>query len=355
MQSVLLGAALLIGTIVGAGVFSLPYAYSLAGFPLGVLSLIIAEVLLISTSLFLVEMGRRGDEIPDILERYLGKIGKFLTSISLILLTVGAISAYNRGIGESLEILTGLKKEFLMALIIFFIATLSCFGIRSIAGSEGILVSFLVAFMIFLSVFMIENINIKNLRYINPKYFFYALGASIFAASGYSAVPELLKIGDKRKGYISILLAHIFVFLLYFLFSMAFVGNFGKNTKQLAVENLTGSLEIFGLITAVIAMLTSYIALAFVLYNVYKDSLKIPWHISLILTFVLPYFIAFFTGAGFADLISTTGGIAMPLTGLLVGLSYWKHSRKRLGKFIGFTNAGIYTILLIETIVRMIL
>lgn len=347
--------ALLVGTIVGAGVFSLPYAYSLAGFPLGVISLIIAEVLLITTSLFLVEMGRKGDEIPDILERYVGRFGKILSGFSLILLATGAISAYNKGIGESLEILTGVRKEFLMAVIAVFIAVLSYLGIRSIAGSEGVLVFFLVIFMILLSISMVGDIKVDNLRYINPKYFFYALGASIFAASGYSAVPELLKIGDKRKCFIAILLAHIFVFLLYFLFSISFVGNFGKNLKQIAIENLGGSLEAFGLITAAVAMLTSYMALAYVLYNVYKDSLNMPWYISLVLTFLIPYLIAFFTRAGFADFISATGGIAMPLTGFLVGLAYWRYSRKKLGRFLGFTNAGIYLVLLIETIIRMMI
>ncbi len=352
MYDILLGSALLIGTIIGAGVFGLPYTFMLAGFPLGVLSLIIAEILMIITSLLLIEMGRKGDEIPDILERYIGRWGKALTSISLIFLTVGAISAYNQGIGESLEILFGISRWITLPILIIFMSLLSFRGIRSVAKGEGILVSFLIVFMLSLSIFLLPNVRVENLRYINPRYFFYALGAAIFAVSGYSAVPELLKIGDKRKGYIAVLLAHLFVFFVYIFFSMAFIGNYGKSLSQLAVENLSGALEILGLLTAVVAMLTSYMALGFVLYNVYKDSLKIPWQISLILTYVIPFFISMFSGAGFADIISITGGIAMPLTGTLVGLAYMRYSKGKLGRFLGFSSAGIYFVLLLETILR---
>ncbi len=355
MKDIFLGAALLIGTIIGAGVFSLPYSYSLSGFPLGVLSLIIAEILLIITSLLLVEMGRKGEEIPDIIERYLGKFGKYMTSLSLILLAVGAISAYNRGIGESFEVLIGIDGKIIMAFIAFFVAFLSYKGVRSVVGSEGLLVVFLILFMVFLTLIALPDIKVENLKYINPRYFFYALGASIFAASGYSAVPELLKIEDKRKCVVAVLLAHLFVFILYFSFSMAFVGKFGKSVRQIAVENLEGYIKEIGLLTAAMAMLTSYISLAFVLYNVYKDSLRIPWYFSMLLTFVLPYIIAFFSRAGFADIISMTGGIAMPLTGLLVGLAYWKHSKDVLGRFLGTAVSGIYIVLLVETFARMML
>ncbi|GAI14239.1 unnamed protein product, partial [marine sediment metagenome] len=102
--------AVLIGTVIGAGIFGLPYAFAKVGYIPGLFYLLVFAVVFLITNLCYGEVVLRTKdelEMPGYVQRYLGKWGKWLIAISLILGIYGALIAYVIGVGGFLHAILG--------------------------------------------------------------------------------------------------------------------------------------------------------------------------------------------------------------------------------------------------------
>ena len=79
VKKAILAASTLIGTIIGAGIFGIPYVVVKSGFPIGLTHILIIAILTIITMLYLGEIALRTKEnchLAGYAEKYLGKKGK---------------------------------------------------------------------------------------------------------------------------------------------------------------------------------------------------------------------------------------------------------------------------------------
>src|SRR3989344_6575338 len=261
------GLATLSGTIIGVGLFSLPYIASKVGLWLMLAYLLTLGSLVILIHLFFGELALKTPDfkrMPGFAKIYLGSWGEKTAIISTILGLFGALLAYLIVGGEFLENL--LSPIFggtnLLYTILYFAAgaALIFFGIKIIAKIE--LWGLLLFFLILLAVFFrgMPSLKIENL-FPSPdlNYLFLPYGAILFSLWGATLIPEVEETLGERKGLLKkiIIAASIIPLIVYLFFIFLILGITGPQTTESALaglKNLLGngvvsSLFLFGILT----------------------------------------------------------------------------------------------------------
>jgi len=179
--------AILTGTIMGVGLFSLPYITA----KVGILTMLFISHIrrrdYFNSDFFYGEIALRTKglhRLPGYTEKYLGKRAKIVAFISSSLGLTGAILAYliigGRFLGAILQSCFG-SSDFVYVLIFFSAgAILTYFGISSIAKVEFfllILFFFILGFIFYKGFWVV---NIENLFNFDIKYLFLPYGAILF-------------------------------------------------------------------------------------------------------------------------------------------------------------------------------
>ncbi len=311
----LLSISVLIGTMVGAGIFGLPYVITKSGVIPGLFYFLILGGAIVLVHLFLGEIVLRTKEkqrLPGFAGRYLGEKGKILITISTVLGIVGALLAYIIISGDFLNIIFGFDGIY-FNLLFWFILTYFIFrGIKSIAPTEFFLNIgfFFVIFLIFC--FALPKIDLQNFNLINLEHIFLPYGVILFSLIGLPAVPiigEILKTKTEKKKLKKIIIFSIsIVIILYFLFSIAVIGVSGQHTSSDALQGLIPFLGekiiILGAVFGILAAATSFLILGNYLKNTLFYDYKIPRYISAAIACGLP--LALFL-IGFREFISVIG------------------------------------------------
>ena len=132
--------ATLIGTIIGAGIFSIPYVFAKAGFLVGTINLIVlgAAVLLLYFYTGEIVLRTKGNhQLTGYARRYLGKTGKGLMTFSIMFAIYGALVAYTIGVGKALAAIFGLAYTMPFSIAFFIIAALAIYtGLKAVKESE---------------------------------------------------------------------------------------------------------------------------------------------------------------------------------------------------------------------------
>lgn len=368
--------AVLIGTIVGAGVFGIPFVAAQSGFLIGAVFLIVLTGVSLLIHLIYGEIVCRTKEkhrLVGYAEYYLGKKGKVVITFSVLFGLYGALLVYIIISGEFLStifspVLGG--SAFVYSLIFFAVGALAIFkGLALIERLELVMALFLilVVFLIFFS--GLPNLDVSNLKTINLKYFFLPYGVILWALGGGSAIPEIkeiLKKDGKRYKKI-IILGTVIPAILYLLFMFIVVGVTGADTSPEAIEGLIGSLGkgmiILGAIFGALAAMTSFFVVGLVLKKVFWYDYKINKHLSWFLACSIPL-IGFLLGLrAFIPIIGFLGVILGAVNGTAIVLIYKK--AKKLGnrepeyslkipKVITYALIGVFILGLIYQIIYFV-
>ena len=368
--------AVLIGTIVGAGIFGIPFVAAQSGFLIGAVFLIVLTGVSLLIHLIYGEIVCRTKEkhrLVGYAEYYLGKKGKVVITFSVLFGLYGALLVYIIISGEFLStifspVLGG--SAFVYSLIFFAVGALAIFkGLALIERLELVMALFLilVVFLIFFS--GLPNLDVSNLKTINLKYFFLPYGVILWALGGGSAIPEIkeiLKKDGKRYKKI-IILGTVIPAILYLLFMFIVVGVTGADTSPEAIEGLIGSLGkgmiILGAIFGALAAMTSFFVVGLVLKKVFWYDYKINKHLSWFLACSIPL-IGFLLGLrAFIPIIGFLGVILGAVNGTAIVLIYKK--AKKLGnrepeyslkipKVITYALIGVFILGLIYQIIYFV-
>ena len=329
----LIAVALIISTVIGAGVFGVPYAFSKSGFFIGTLHLIIVGGMVTIMTLFMGEVVLRTKETSQftgLAEKYLGKWGKWLMFGSMFFGIYGALIAYLVGIGDSLAHLFGGIP--LMYILIFFIfaATIVFMGLKTIGKVGLVLVILIIAIFVSISIVLTPTVNVENLKYVKPAYAMIPYGVVLFATLGYSVIPEVeMVLKNQKKNMLYAILAAMGICLgLYLFFSFAIVGNFGTEVAEIATESLTGNLNVLGTLVVVFAMSGTFLILSLVLKHVLTIDLKINKIVSWAIVCFIPLAIVVFLSPSFIKAVGITGTYSGGLTGILCAMMV-RSARKR--------------------------
>lgn len=317
-----IATALIICTVIGAGVFGIPYAVSQSGFWYGILNLVLVGFFVTMMTLYMGEVVLRTKSVrhfAGLAGKYMGQPGKYLMLISVILGTYGALIAYMLGVGNSIANLIG-GNSFMYSMIFFALAsTAILFGLRMISRIELVLAGSLIFILSAVSITLLPQANIANLSYLNSARIFAPYGVILFACLGYSIIPEVeIMLGnEKKKMFKSIALAMAISLTIYALFTTGMVGVYGKDVSQIATGSLTGILFILGNIVAIVAMSGAFLSVGTVTKDTWQLDFKIPRLIAWVLACFVPLGFVVITSPSFFTAVEYTGVYAGGLTGIL--------------------------------------
>ena len=333
-------AAILAGTTIGAGILGLPFIAAKAGFLTALLVIIVLGIVVLYLNLMLGEIALSSSEVHQLTglaNLFLGRNGKRLMAIALMVGAYGAILAYLIGIGKTLTAIFN-GPAIVYSLIVWLLVSFLVFkGIDLVAGVELAVASFVVLLVIVMGLASLHHINISNLAVFDVKKIFLPFGVVLFAFSGFAAIPEMVEELNKDRDKLkkSVLIGFSAPFLLYLLFPFYVVGVTGVNTTEVATVGLGNALgeafNVFGNLFAFLAMLTSFIALSFALFEMYLYNFNFKKPLSLTLSTLLPLamFLIVSNIARFHQVLNYTGAITGTLTAIVLVAMLPKARQKR--------------------------
>ena len=326
------------GTIIGVGIFALPYITSKVGFLVMLAYFLILGTLAILVHLFLGEISLKTPDLrrlPGFAKIYLGKWGERISFSSNIFGIFGSILAYLIIGGEFLNgffspIFGG--NNLLYTLLYFILGSiLIFFGIKIISKIEfwGLILFFLILIAIFFQ--GKPYLRTENL-FISPqsKYLFLPYGAVLFALWGAVLIPGIEEmLGDNKKYLKKIIptaiIAAIIVYLFFIYLILGITGPQTTKSAMIGLQKILGTkIAGLGLFFGFLTTFTSFVALGMYLRNVFIYDLKLEKNLSWLITCFLPLALFLAGIKSFIYIISFIGGVTVGIDGILILLMYRK-------------------------------
>ncbi len=350
---------ILSGLIIGAGMFAIPYSFAQAGFWLSITEFIILSGFVLFLHIIYSEIVLHTEQqhrLPGYIKTYLGNNAYCFTTFSSLFGVTGTLLIYSI-LGSSFitnilkivgwESVSNLQPIIIISILSLLVGVITLFSLDKEALINGLLTFLLIGFIIFLIVRLLPNIQITNFTPSNFNNVFLLYGVLLFALNGVTAVPEVITILNKNKRLTrwAIILGSLIPALLYFLFSLSMVGNYGAATSQDAISGLSNlnnkSMLIIGNMVGLLSILTSFIVLSLNMQSLLVLDLKFNKKIAWLLVSFSTIFLYTIGLNDFIKIMSFVGTIFGGIdTLLLVGcfykiktqngnkLSWWSYSWK---------------------------
>lgn len=332
--------SVLLGTIIGVGIFGLPFAAQKAGF-FAVLFYLILMSALVSWihciyAKIIIET-KTIHRLPGYVEEYLGSFWKYFIFIIILIGMIGSSIAYIIIGGEFLCNLFSPAFGGSLAIysVIFFLpsALLVFKGIKMIANFELILSAILLIILAVLCWKASPFINLQNLNTFSLNSIFFPYGVVLFSLWGSNVIPELREIVGKKSLMKVIISGVVLSALIYVLFVFAILGSSGANTSKDAISGLEGLLGkgitslgfAFGIITCFTSLVTLSLSFKKTLWCDFKVNKNIAWGIACF----LPLAIFFLGVKKFIPVVAFTGAVSLGLEAFILILLYKKFLKRR--------------------------
>jgi len=333
------------GTIIGVGIFGLPYVAMKAGFWVVVLYFLFLTGVAIVIHLMYGEASlgcKTLHRLPGVVEEYMGRRWKNFAFLMTGLGLLGALLAYLIVGGE---FLTSFFSPYfggsaLIYTLFFWISgTFLIFrGIKSISLIEFLL---LIVFLGILAMFFVKAspfIDVENFKNINLKFFTLPYGVVLFSLWGINMVPEIKEIlrGNRRQLRWVIISGILLSAITYLFFIYTILGASGANTSKEAISGLAFTLGdgiirlgfLFGIITCFTSFLTLGLTLKKILWYDFHLNPRLSWFIACF----LPLFLFLIGLRAFIDIIGLTGAVAVGSMGIIVVFLYREFLKKKLAR-----------------------
>jgi tyrosine-specific transport protein len=327
--------ATLIGCIIGAGVFAIPYAVAQSGFMTGLIIIIILGFSTLMINLYMGEICLRtpgNHSLPSLAGKYLGRPYKQIMKTAMIIGIFGGLIAYIIGSGTTAASLTGVSTWIcsliftgLMGLVLYFDINL----LEKIELLFVIFIGILLTGIIFMS---ISDVNITNLTVFQPAKVLFPFGVILFAYSGIVAISEMKEELGENKHLLkkAIIIGSLIPMILYIIFSLIVVGVTGGETTEIATIGLGqvvgNHILLIGNLFVLFAMGTSFITTGYALKQTFMEEFSWSHNISWAIVIIIPMIIAISGITGFFSTLDLTGALA---SGSIYILSILMHRRSQ--------------------------
>ncbi|MDP2709455.1 MAG: aromatic amino acid transport family protein [bacterium] len=330
-KNYLLAIATLMGTIIGVGLFAIPYITAVSGVLPLIFYIIILAVIQNYLHLLYAEivLSTRGSHrLPGYMEKYNGRPGKLITLIVTVLSDYGAMLAYiivgGLFLHQLLAPIFGGSLIMYASALFFFEALIVLFGIRLIAGTEFIMTGLLILIIALIGWKGLDFIKPENYTLINWRNVFLPYGPIFFAISGMAAIPDVCKLMAREKNKIKSVIAwgtYLSAFLVL-VFALIITGITGAGTTP---DTLTGLGLIFGdgiikisLLFGLLAVVTSMICIAQASREVFWWDFKFNKNLAWALACFAPFLIYLAGVRDITKVVSLTGALAGGILGVVV-------------------------------------
>jgi len=335
MFDLILAISVLVGTIIGAGIFVLPYAAFQSGFIIFGVQLAILFIVILFLHLFYGEIVLKTPgkhRLVGYVEKYLGKNFKTLASVVSISGFYGTLLVFLSLGGYFTNILFknffSIDNFFLSALFFYFLGCLFLLlKIRFLAKIELILSTILLGIILTISAILADKISPQNLLSLNFKNMFLPYGIIMFALSGASAIPEIKEF--IKKDFFKIIFWGTFIpAVSYFLYALSVAGALGKETTK---DSIGGLAEKFGdgiislmTVFGIASIFSSFITIGDNLKKVFWYDFKLPHFLSWFLVIIVPLILFLFKFYEFVFIMALVGALSLGAEGILIILVHNK-------------------------------
>lgn len=340
--------AILSGTIIGAGMLSLPFITLKTGIWVMFAYLIILGIASAKIHFMFADVTFKTPDylrFPSFAKIHLGGFAQKLAYGTNILGMTGSLLAYLIIGGVFTKGLFGSYFSFSAQTWVFIFGILCSLTIlKDIKFIEkvslwGLAIFFIALFAIFF--FSYDSINFLNFSLIpNDITNFIPYGAVLFAYSGMSIIPEIeemfLSKKDKKEKPQNIKKAvnrvifwsFLIAFFIYSFFIFLIIGICGQQTTEMALDCLIGKLSPFlgsmALAFGFFVIITSFIAVGLTLKRVFNFDLKINNNISWALASFIPLGVYYLGIDSLVFVVSFVGAVFTGIEGVLVMLMHKK-------------------------------
>ena len=343
-----------LGTVIGVGIFGLPFVARKAGFFVVLGYFLFMVLVAILTHFFFGEVAigtKKIYRLPGYVGEYLGqrwkKISFFVTATGLF----GALLAYliigGQFLNSFFNPLFGGSPAFYTFIFFIFASYLVFRGIKSISEVELFL---LLIFLSIIAAFFIKSlpfIDFNNFRAVNLKYITFPFGIILFSLWGTAIVPEIKEmlaasIPKRNKLRLNLKLAIasglIISAIVYLFFIFIIFGASGSGTSREAISGMkqvlgaNSSVIKLGFVFGIICCFTSFITLALTLKKIFWYDFGFSKNFSWALTCFSPL-IFFLAGAReFIEVISFTGAVTVGSEAIIIIFLYKSFLKKKFGR-----------------------
>lgn len=329
----LLAIFTLVGTIIGAGIFGLPYIASKAGTLLTIFYMVLVVIVALLMHLFFAEVLLRTKSkllLSGLSKKYLGKKAEIIVTISLIFGITGSLFVYVILSGSFLKILTesfiNIPEKLLSVFAWLVLSLIVLFGIKTISKVELTLNLLFIVVIVGFLFFSLPKMEINNFTSFNLNEFFLPFGVVMFSFFGWSAIPcvlKILKTPEERSKIGKVIgISLLISFVVYLIFILTVVGVSGEMTSQdsftglipLLGQNIVFLGALFGLITCA----TSYIVIASYLRDTLTFDFDIPLPLAFIIVCGSPLLLVFSGIIQFIEALALIGSFMGMIEGIAI-------------------------------------
>lgn len=329
-----------IGSVIGVGIFGIPYVFAQAGFGIGLMHLLLIGavnlvILLIYADIVMNTKGHH--RISGIVSRYAGPWWGHIASFLLFASSWGAMVAYVIIGGEFLQSIFApwLDWSLISWQLLFFVvsAALLIGGLGFIARLEVVFVFGLLALLLVVLIAAVPHAEIGELMVNDATMWFLPFGVVLFAFGGLAALPEMADVLGRRKSNLrkALLVGVGTVTIVYAVFAGVTVAVTGIGTTSEAILGLGAVIGDWalglGAVIGLFSVFTSFLILGISIMNGlvfdYKWRYFRAWWLAISIPLVI-----FLAGArDFINVIGFTGAILMGFLSLLIIFTYTKAKR----------------------------
>ncbi len=336
-------ASLLASTIIGAGMFALPYAFARAGILSGLFYLLFFSLVVVLIHLMYADIIIRTSEnhrFPGYAKTYFGMIGFWLAFLISVVGAVFALTIYLILSVSFVNLIGGAVvawPDIYKILGFWFLGSIVVFiNINKLTISEFLIL--VLVSLIILAVFFYGGINfeqILTMPLINFSNFFFPYGAALFALSGSVVIPTVLGYfrnnGESpKKAKLPIILGSLAPAFIYFLFIVG-VWKLSKEVSKDAVSGLINLLPPLFLIAlgvlGAISLWSTYIVIGRNIKKSFEHDLGFPHFYAGLIAVFSPLALYFFGFKNFLEMVAFVGGLFISIEGILMIL-IWQRASK---------------------------
>jgi len=337
----LLPLATMLGTIIGIGIFGLPYVAVKAGLPLMFLYFVVLGSLVGVVHLMFCELSLNTPDykrLPGFCRIYLGEWARSLAVVSNIIGFFGILVAFMIVGGEFLyefagplfqgpAVLYNYAYFFAGAILIFF-----GINIVSRVGFLGLAMFFIIFIALALKGMPFFELSNLTTHIGGAGDIFLPYGAVLFSLWASSSIPEVEEmLGRKEKKYLLkpvVMTASIIALVTYVLFIIMIVGITGEKTATSALVGLKdaigGSAASLFFLFGLIISFNSFIIVGLTLKKILSYDLRIEKHAAWGLVAIVPPILFMAGFKNFIDIFNLVGGVLLGIDGLLILMMYKK-------------------------------
>jgi tyrosine-specific transport protein len=340
-----LASASLVGTIIGVGVFGVPYAISRVGVVPALAFFLVLGGIQLLQHFYLVEAAMVCPDklrLPGLVGRYVGPRARWVAAAANILGLWAGMIAYIIVGGRFLSVLLqpylGGETYYYQIGWALVGSALIYFSLKVISRLGLVTVTALIAAFIVIFARAAPAVRLDNLFLFDIHDLFLPYGVLLFSLSGYPAILEMEDIleGKHERYRRAVVVGTLTGALLTITFGLVVYGVTGLATTEDAVTGLQsvlgGNIAQLAALLGFVAIMNCYLRIGVNMRHTLQYDFKLRRFTSWLMTIGVPIGIFLIGSRSFVSMISFSGAVFGGITAILVALLYISITKKKLMK-----------------------